>query len=38
MSTPSFDQLVQFREDYVDSWNSGDKERFAGELASISRR
>jgi hypothetical protein len=26
--TPTFDQLVQLREDYVDSWNSGDKERF----------
>ena len=29
MPTPTFEQLVQFREDYVDSWNSGDKERFA---------
>ncbi len=29
MPTPTFDQLVQFREDYVDSWNTGDKERFA---------
>ena len=29
MPTPTFDQLVQFRVDYVDSWNTGDKERFA---------
>jgi len=29
MPTPTFEQLVQFREDYVASWNSGDKERFA---------
>ena len=29
MPTPTFDQLCQFREDYVDSWNQGDKERFA---------
>ena len=29
MSTPTFDQLVQFRVDYVESWNAGDKERFA---------
>ena len=29
MPTPTFEQLVKFREDYVDSWNSGDKERFA---------
>jgi hypothetical protein len=29
MPTPSFEQLVQFREDYVGSWNDGDKGRFA---------
>ena len=29
MPTPSFEQLVQFRVDYVESWNTGDKDRFA---------
>ena len=29
MPTPTIDQLRQFRVDYVDSWNEGDKERFA---------
>jgi hypothetical protein len=29
MPTPTFDQLMQFRENYVDSWNTGDKDRFA---------
>jgi hypothetical protein len=29
MPTPTFEQLQQFRVDYVDSWNQGDKERFA---------
>lgn len=29
MPTPSLEQLVAFRDEYVDSWNAGDKERFA---------
>lgn len=29
MPTPTFDQLVAFRETYVDAWNTGDRDRFA---------